>query len=144
VKNLFYIPVLITLLLDLNFATSSEEFEEYGLDHDAQPLYEFVGVIPFNGLACNLLVISQSGLGPQWSAVIEVGDHHDGATAGSIKVTKHASLATALSGKGISAQSEILITVTDQNDIRTATSFNLKWLHGTHWHPLKCVNLKLK
>lgn len=115
---------------------------------DSNPLFTLVGQDSKSKEACTLSVLTAGFSGPeetpnQWYALVISSYSHDGDKADAIKVQMDSRKPGILSGLGSNGKDQIVIHLPpDSIDIRLATSFNIKWLHGHHFHTHRCQNLK--
>lgn len=113
----------------------------------ANTLVELQGQDAANKSECSLFVTEVGFTGPeqtpdQWYARVHTSYDHNGDSPSQILVRMHPSRPGALVGNGANGQDQIAIFLDPQNlDLNNAKSFNLKWLHGDHFHTNRCVNL---
>ncbi|WP_413581666.1 hypothetical protein [Bdellovibrio sp. HCB288] len=80
----------------------------------------------------------------QWYAVIATSYSHGHVAASPITVKIHPERAGVLFGTGANGQDQIAVFLNPQDiDLKNINSFNLKWLHGDHFHTNRCVNMQV-
>lgn len=94
---------------------------------------------------CFLFVtdVSDSRAPDQYYAKVLTSYSHDHDAPQAIQVRVYPNRADLLVGTGPNGQDQIAIFLSSADlNLQNATSFNLKWLHGNHFHNNRCVNLK--
>lgn len=80
----------------------------------------------------------------QWYATVQTSYNHGGATAAPFTVKIHPTSQGVLQGSGANGKDQLAIFVrTEALDLRNISSFNLKWVHGDHFHTNRCANMKV-
>lgn len=139
-----------TLILSLIGASPTAWAEEHDHDHEHFPegtLLALEGQDAVSKADCFLFVTDLGFTGPeqtpaQFFAKVQTSYSHDRDAAQEITVQLHATRPDVLVGTGANGQDQIAIFLDPHTlDLRTAKSFNLKWLHGTHFHTNKCMGL---
>lgn len=98
---------------------------------------------------CLLFVTEVGFSGPeqtteQWYATVLTSYSHGGVSSEPITVRAVPTRPGALSGKATNGQDQIAIFLEPTAlDLRNAKSFNLKWLHGDHFHSNRCIGLRV-
>lgn len=140
-----------------------------GHDHDEFPegtLLALEGKDAISKQECALFVMDVGFTGPeqtvdQWYATVLTSYSHGGDAAAAMTVQVHPTKPGTLFGTGANGQDQIVIFLDPQSvsqvasgshlssdltsqdiDLRQAKSFNLKWLHGDHFHTNRCMNLQ--
>ncbi|MEK2688592.1 hypothetical protein [Bdellovibrio sp. GT3] len=126
----------------------------HGDDHDhggfpEGTLLALEGVDAISKSECMLFVTDVGYTGPeqtpdQWYAVISTSYSHGHAAPTPITVKIHPEKAGVLYGTAANGQDQIAVFLNPQEiDLRNINSFNLKWLHGDHFHTNRCVNMQV-
>jgi hypothetical protein len=140
---------LVTLL---TLFASSQAYAQHNDEHEGWPentLLALEGLDAITKEDCLLFVTEVGFTGPeqtpdQFYAVVETSYNHAGSHAAPMTVKSLASKPGTLSGVGANGQDQIVLFLNPQSlDLRTIKSFNIKWLHGNHFHTNRCVNMKV-
>ena len=120
-------------------------------DHDQFPegtLQAYEGQDAITGKECLLFITDVGYTGPehtpaQWYATVLTSYRHDGDGAAPFTVKLHANKPGVLVGAGSNGQDLIALFLDPQDlNLNNLQSFNLKWLHGDHFHTNRCINLQ--
>jgi hypothetical protein len=138
--------VVLTLVftLAMPFAFAAEH------DHDEFPegtLLALEGVDAISGQECALFVMDVSAPGTtedQFYAKVLTSYAHGDDAPEAILIKPVAGKPGVLAGTGSNGKDQLALFLdpTDLN-LQNAKSFNLKWLHGTHFHTNRCVRLQI-
>jgi hypothetical protein len=135
---------LLTLMI------SVQAFAQHDQEHEGWPentLLALEGQDAISKDDCLLFVTEVGFTGTeqtpdQFFAVVETNYAHGNDHAAPITVKPVANKPGVLAGVGVNGQDQIAIFLTPQDlDFRNVKSFNLKWLHGSHFHTNRCVNM---
>jgi hypothetical protein len=143
---------LLKLLSVLTLFIGVQSFaqQKHEDDHEGWPentLLALEGQDAITKEECLLFVTEVGYTGPeqtadQFFAVVETSYAHGSDHAAPFTVKAVANKAGVLSGLGSNGQDQIAIFLDPQAlDLRNVKSFNLKWLHGNHFHTNRCVNM---
>lgn len=119
-------------------------------DHDEFPegtLLALEGQDAISKEECFLFVTDVGYTGPeqrpdQFFAKVQTNYVHGHDAPAAISVRLHPDRADVLTGLGPNGKDQIAIFLDPATlDLRNAKSFSLKWLHGSHFHTNRCVNL---
>lgn len=112
------------------------------------PLYSLEGQTP-NQKPCALVVLQTGFDGgvetpDRFFAEVTTTDSHGGQGHLPLRVKMLAGKAGTLFGKSPDGKDQIAIQLDPPLplDLKNAKSFNLKWLHGSHYHTLQCGQLR--
>lgn len=121
-------------------------------NHDGFPegtLLALEGKDAVSNKDCLLFVTDIGFTGPeqtpeQWYAIVQTSYKHGSASAAPFTIKLHPTKPGILSGTGSNGKDQLAITLDPQAlDLRNVKSFNLKWLHGDHFHTNRCVGMQV-
>lgn len=139
-KNTLLTLSSVLLIHSPVWATQSQDHE-----HEHFPegtLLAFEGVDSITQEECFLFVTDVGNANNVKTYKVETSYHHDDDHPAAIDVQVSPKNPQWLTGEDAQTQSKIVIQLaTDDQDIRTANSYTIKWLHGNHFHTNKCVQL---
>lgn len=93
---------------------------------------------------CFLFVMDVSQDANAFSAKVLTSYIHGHDTPQAITVQAIPDRPEVLVGTGANGQDQMAIFLSSNNlDLRQANSFNLKWLHGNHFHTNRCLHLQV-
>ncbi len=96
---------------------------------------------------CMLFVVdvqNVSASNSEFSAQVVTSYSHGDASPSSITVKPVAGKSNLLAGLGNNQADQIVMFLDNDNyDIQGVKSFNLKWLHGNHFHTNRCENMTI-
>jgi hypothetical protein len=141
---------LLKLISVMSFLITIQAFAQDGHEHEGWPentLLALEGQDAVTQDECLLFVTDLGFTGPeqtpdQFFAVIQTNYAHGDAQAAPFTVKIVTNRPGVLSGVGANGQDQIALFLDPQSlDLRNVKSFNLKWLHGNHFHTNRCVNM---
>ena len=145
---------LLKLLIVLNLFIGLQSFaqQQHEDDHEGWPensLIALGGRDANTNEECFLFVTEVGYTGPgqtaeQFFAVIQTNYAHGSDHAAPFTVKTVANKPGVLAGLGSNGQDQIAIFLDPKTlDLRNVKSFNLKWLHGNHFHTNRCVDMNV-
>ena len=136
------LSLLLILSMNVAFAGEHDEFPEGAL-----LALEGVDIITKN--KCFLFVMDVGFTGPeqtqeQFFAKVLTGYSHGQQAPDPIEVKAVSGKPGVLAGTGPNGKDQIAIFLNPASlDLSNVHSFNLKWLHQTHFHTNRCLNMKV-
>ncbi len=144
--KLFKLVGLLTLLVSVQtMAQHNHEDEHEGWPENI--LLALEGQDAISKDECLLFVTDVGYTGPeqtaeQFYAVVQTNYAHGADQAAPMTVKAVSGKPNVLMGTGTNGKDQIAIFLNSSDlDLNQITSFNLKWLHGSHYHTNRCVNM---
>lgn len=135
--------LVFTLIVAVTGALSSN----LALAHEQVPnaaLWTLKGQDASNQEECFLFVTEVAPANSEFYAMVLTSYSHDHEAPQALRVQATPNRPKTLSGTAENGSDQIAIFLgSPELDLRHATAFNLKWLHGNHFHTNRCVNLQV-
>lgn len=137
--------LLALLLACLSYPVFAQQHEDF----PEGTLLAMEGKDSITAKECFLFVMDLGFTGPeqkpeQFFAKVLTAYSHGQEVPAPIEIRSVAGRAGVLSGTGANGKDQIAVFLDPVHlDLKNIKSFNLKWLHGTHFHTSRCVNMKV-
>jgi hypothetical protein len=102
---------------------------------------EFVGQISGHNTECSL-IINQMNAGSADITVI-FSDDHKAAKGESLNFTITPSSNILWAGVGANGKDRVQVRLAPGAELTSPSSYAVRWLHGSHFHNIQCLNLQI-